>query len=412
VIVRLAWRNVWRSKRRSLITLSSVAVGLWLTVMSVGIADFSYAQMINDSARLGFGHVTIQPEGYRAAPSLELRLEHAVPVLDEVRGIEGVDRALTRIIGQAMFQSARKSVGGMFMGVNPADEDPSVNVMLKNIIEGEMFESTDGRGALVGQLMVDKLQLGLGKKFVLTAIDKDGEIVSELFRVRGIFRTGVVEIDGSTILVPIDRARSALRYEPDAATMISVYIPDYREAHETRRRIEAKVGGSGRDVATWRETQSEMASLSDLDRGMNYLLMGFLGLLIAAGVLNTALMSVLERRPEFGKMMALGMRPAQLGLMVLVESVFIGLVGLLVGVIISVPWVWYMYEIGIDFSGAMPGDYSAAGVLVDPVMHIRLYPDRVAGILVTLFALTLTAASYPAWIAGRITPKEALQELT
>ena len=211
MIVRLAWRNVWRSKRRSLITLSSVAVGLWLTVMSVGIADFSYEQMINDSARLGFGHVTIQPEGYRAAPSLELRLENAVPVLDEVRGIEGVDRALTRIIGQAMFQSARKSVGGMFMGVNPADEDPGVNVMLKNIVEGQMFEGTDGRGALVGQLMVDKLQLGLGKKFVLTAIDKDGEIVSELFRVRGIFRTGVVEIDGSTILVPIDRARSALR---------------------------------------------------------------------------------------------------------------------------------------------------------------------------------------------------------
>lgn len=412
MVVRLAWRNVWRSKRRSLITLSSVAAGLWLTVMSVGIADFSYAQMINDSARLGFGHVTIQPEGYRAAPSLELRLAGAEDVLEKARQTPGVDRALTRVIGQAMFQSARKSVGGIFMGVDPADEDPSVNVMLKNIVEGKMFQSTEGRGALVGQLMVDKLQLGLGKKFVVTAVDKDGEIVSELFRVRGIFRTGVVEIDGSTVLLPIDRVRTALRYEVNAATMVSVYVPDYRQSSEARRRLERRVGGPDVEVATWRETQSELASLSDLDRGMNYLLMAFLGLLIAAGVLNTALMSVLERRSEFGKMMALGMRPSQIGLMVLVESMFIGTVGLLLGVLICTPTAWYMYVNGIDFSGAMPTDYSAAGVLVDPVMHIELYPDRVAGILATLFVLTLTAASYPAWVAGRVTPVEAIKELT
>lgn len=412
MIVRMAWRNVWRSKRRSLITLSSVAVGLWLSVMSVGIADYSYEQMINDSAKLGFGHVTVQPEGYRQAPSLELRLPDATSVLDEVRATPGVERALTRITGQAMFQSARKSVGGLFMAVNPADEDPEVNVLLENIVAGEMFEGTDGREALVGQLMVDKLQLGLGKKFVLTAIDREGEIVSELFRVHGVFRTGVVEIDGSTILIPIDRARAALRYEPTASTMVSVYIPDYREAPEARDRVEDRVGAPDRDIATWRQTQAEMASLSDLDRGMNYLLMGFLGVLIAAGVLNTALMSVLERRSEFGKMLALGMRPVQLGLMVLVESTFIGLVGLMLGVVLSIPWVWYLYETGIDFSGAMPDDYTAAGVIVDPVMHIRLYPDRVAGIIVTLFVLTLSAASYPAFVAGRVMPAQALEELT
>jgi len=265
---------------------------------------------------------------------------------------------------------------------------------------------------VVGQLMIDKLELGLGKKFVLTAVDRDGEIVSELFRVRGIFRTGVVEIDGTTIMVPIDRARSALRYGPEAATMISAYVPDYRESEAARERIEQRIGGPGRDIATWRTTQAEMASLSDLDRGMNYLLMGFLGVLIAAGILNTALMSVLERRQEFGKMMALGMRPGQLASMVLTESVFIGLVGLVVGVLISAPWVWYLYENGIDFSGAVPDDYNAAGVLVDPVMRIRLYADRIVGILVGVFVLTLSAAAYPAFIAGRVTPVRAIKELT
>jgi len=123
-------------------------------------------------------------------------------------------------------------------------------------------------------------------------------------------------------------------------------------------------------------------------------------------------MSVLERRQEFGKMMALGMRPGQLASMVLTESVFIGLVGLVVGVLISAPWVWYLYENGIDFSGAVPDDYNAAGVLVDPVMRIRLYADRIVGILVGVFVLTLSAAAYPAFIAGRVTPVRAIKELT
>jgi len=412
MIPRLAWRNVWRSKRRSLITLSSVALGLWLTVTSIGIADFTYAQMINDSARLGFGHVTVQPEGYQSTPTLQRRLPNATAIFESVRGEPGVERAVVRIIGQAMLQSARKSVGGAFLGVDPQLEAAEINVMLDNIVEGEMFEDANGRDAVLGRLMVEKLKLDLGKKFVVTAVDRDGEIVSELFRVGAIFRTGVVEIDGSTVLLPIDRMRKALRYEGGAATMVSVYIPDYRDAASTRRRVEALIDAPDREVVTWRGTQSEMASLSDLDRGMNNLLMGFIGLLIAAGVLNTSLMSVLERRSEFGKMMALGMRPRNLGAMVMLESTLIGVLGLAVGLILCAPWVWYLYTVGIDFSAALPDDYSAAGVLVEPVMRIILYPDRVMAIVFGLFALTLTASAYPAWLAGRVTPVEAIKQLT
>lgn len=408
---KMAWRNLWRHRRRTFINLGSVAFGVWLTITAVGLGDYSYLRTINDSARMGFGHVTVQPEGYQASPSLEKRISDTNNTLSRVLEIDGVDHGVVRIIGQSMLASASKTVGGAFIAVDPSMETPEVNLFIRALKRGEMFSGTAGREAVIGSLMAEKLNLDLGKKLVLTAVDKNGEVVSELFRVKGIFKTSVTEVDSSTLLVPIDRIRKTLGYGADEATMISAYVEDYRKSRSVRDLISASVAPQGAEVATWRETQSELASLSDVDRGMNVLFLALLGVLISAGILNTSLMSVLERKQEFGMMLAVGMRPAQLAGMVLTESFFIGALGLCIGSLLCAPWIYYLLEVGLDMSSMMGTDYSAGGVLIDPILHIELYWQTILITIVGLLVLSMGAALYPAVSAARIPPIDVIKKV-
>jgi ABC-type lipoprotein release transport system permease subunit len=410
-LTRMAWRNLWRSKRRTLITAFSVGFGFALAVTFTGMAEYSYTNIINTGATMGFGHVTVEPAGYNDRPSLDKRIGETDSIRRTVSRLPGVSDAIVRIIGQAMFATATKSVGGMLIGMDPVHETPARNIFLRSMVEGSAFESSGGRGAVIGSEMARKLNLNIGKKLVYTATDIHGEIVSEIARVSGIYRTGDDDVDGSIVLLPIDSVRRALGYGRDEATVVSIFITDQRRAARMRDVIRTAVGRPDREVLDWKETQPDLAAVILLDRSGNYLFQILVGLLIAAGILNTMLMSVLERVREFGVMMALGLSPLRLVGMVIIESVWIGFIGIALGVVVFLPWYAYLMQSGIDLSGMVGEGYSAGGVIVDPVMKLKLYRETAAIILGGSMFLTLTAGLYPAFRAGRVLPVESLKTL-
>jgi ABC-type lipoprotein release transport system permease subunit len=407
----MAWRNLWRRKRRTLITAISIGFGVMLAVTFTGSGDYWYTNMINAGATMGLGHITIEPHGYNQTPSLDKRLLNAVEVRKHVLTMRGVSNAIVRIMGQAMFASASKTIGGMFLAVDPSQESPDQNLLLRSLIQGQLFPGTDGRGIVVGSKMAKKLNLRIGKKLVYTTTDVSGEIVSEIARVTGIFETGVSEVDGALVLLPINSVRAILHYDDEDATLVAVTVNDQRYSERIRDKIAAEVGNPLREVLTWKQTQTELASIITMDKSGNYITQVLIGLLIAAGILNTLLMSVLERTREFGVMMAVGMSPATLFKLVLVESFWLALIGLAVGIIITAPWYAYLHYVGLDFSGAIGKDYSAGGVLVDPIFRIRLYKESIIAILTGVFSLTLLSGIYPAWRAGRTPPVESLKAI-
>jgi len=408
-VTRLAWRNLWRRKRRTLITAFSIGFGVMLAVTFTGTGDYGYTNMINAGADMGLGHVTVEPLGYNQTPALSRRLFNANRVREDVSGLPGVDTAMTRISGQAMFATARKSVGGMFLAIDPAGESETHNLFIRSIAEGDLFSGSMGRGVVIGTQMAKKLGLSLGKKMIYTTTDVNGEMVSEITRVSAIFKTGINEIDGAMVLLPIDSVRFTLNYGADDASYVAVVLDDYRRTSQVRAAVQARVGNRQREVLSWKETQPDLAGIIAMDRGGNYISQILVGLLIAAGILNTLLMSVMERTKEFGVMMAIGMPPRTLFKLVIVESIWMALLGLVIGIVISTPWYLYLYNVGIDFSSAIGDDYSAGGVLIDPVMRIRLYRESIAGILAGLFSLTLISGLYPAWRATRVSPVESLK---
>jgi len=410
-IRKMAWRNLWRRKRRTYITAFSIGFGVLLSVTFTGVADYGYTKMINTSAVMGLGHVTIEPRGYNDTPSLDKRLSKSDRIRERLMQMPGVEDALIRIMGQVMIASANKSIGGAFMGIDPAMETGEGNLFIRSIVEGQLFSGPDAGGVVVGTGVAKKLNLGIGKKLVYTTADVNGEIVSEIARVTGIFKTGVSEVDGAMILLPIDRLRAVLSYEPEDATLISIVIKDQRRALKIRDMINSSMGNPSWEVLIWKETQSELASIITLDKAGNRIIQVLIGLLIAAGILNTLLMSVMERTREFGVMMAVGMSPLTLFRLVIMESIWFAILGLLLGVIITIPWYAFMYYHGIDFSGMIGSDYSASGVIIDPLMKIRLFRESAAWILTALFTLTILSGLYPAWRAGRVPPVESLKEL-
>ena len=407
----MAWRNLWRRKRRTYITAFSIGFGVLLSVTFTGTGDYSYTKMINTSASMGLGHVTVEPRGYNETPALDKRLSRSMEIREKVLTMPGVKNAVVRITGQTMLASANKTIGGMFFGINPAQESDEYNLFLRSIIKGKPFSGTNGRGVLVGSKVAEKLHIRMGKKLVYTTTDVNGDIVSEVAIVEGVFETGVDEIDGSMIILPIDRVRATLNYEADEATLVAVIIQDQRNAEMMRDKIFSLVGTPDREVLSWHKTQAELAGIIAMDKSGNYISQVLIGLLIAAGILNTLLMSVMERTREFGVMMALGMSPGTLFRLVIMESVWFAFIGILFGILITIPWYGYMHTFGIDFSGAIGSNSSASGVIMDPVVKIRLFKESAITILSTVFALTLLSGIYPARRAGKIPPVKSLKAL-
>lgn len=405
----MAWRNLSRNKRRTLITSFSVAFGVLLSVTFTASGDYSYTNMINTSVTMGLGHLSVEPPGYNDSPNLTKRFNNSDIIQSNILKVPEIKAAFVRIMGQAMFATGAKNVGGVFIGIDPNQETAEYNIFLRSIKEGELFKDSNGRGIVVGGKMAQKLNLRLGKKVIYTVTDKDGELTSEISRVTGIFSIGDDTVDGSIVLLPIDRVRKTLRYEKQEASLLAVLLDDHRQVNSIRQIVADIIGEPQVEVLTWEETQTELAGLIAIDRFFNYMMQFLVGLVIAAGIMNTMLMSVFERTKEFGMMLAIGMAPSKLLKMILIESFWVGILGLGLGLLITAPWYAYMSETGINLSRHIGEDYSAGGVLVDPVLKFRLFKESGLAIVAGVFGLTMVAGLYPAYRAGKVLPVESLK---
>jgi ABC-type lipoprotein release transport system permease subunit len=412
---KLAWRNLFRRKRRTFITAFSIGFGVMLSVTFTGTGDYSYTKMIDLGASMGMGHVTIEPAGYNLKPTLDKRLKQTEALRKQVLAMSEVTDAMRRISGQAMFASANKSIGGAFIAIDPSMETAANNLLIRSLVEGKIFESDTRRGIVIGSKLAKKLNLRIGKKIVYTTTDVSGEIVSDIARVTGIFTTGISMVDGAMALLAIADVQKTLGYSENEATLIAMIIKDQRHAEDIRDEIAAAIrlqpqyGQTA--VLSWKQAQPDLAGVITMDKSMNYISQFLIGLLIAAGILNTMLMSVLERTREFGVMMAVGMSPRLLFRLVIVESFWLAVLGLILGVIITAPWYYYLYNTGIDLSGAFGNDFSYGGVLIDPVFKARLFNESIVAILASVFTLAMCAGAYPAWRAGRVPPVDSLKTI-
>lgn len=407
----LAWRNLWRHKRRTLITASSIAFGVLLAVTFTGAGDYFYTRMIDAGANMGMGHITIVAPDFNRAPSSKKYLQRTEQLQQQLMQLDGIKSSMARIQGQAMFASAHKSIGGMFFAVVPEQENAENNLFIKAMVEGKMPVTASDKTIVLGVDLARKLKLTMGKKVVYTTTDKQGDIVSAIARVGGLFQTGSNEIDSAVALLPLHSVQKVLSYQQDEVSVIAVILHDQRHSHQLRDEMKKMNSFAHTEVLNWQQTQPDLAGMIAVDKSSNYISQLLIALLVAAGILNTMLMSVLERKREFGVMMALGLSPQSLFALVMLESFWLAVLGLIIGTIVTIPWYLFMSQTGIDLSAAYGDGFSFGGVLLDTVFKIRLFEESITAILIGLFTLSLCAGAYPAWRAGRVPPVESLKTI-
>lgn len=406
----MAYRNLWRNTRRTAITLFSIGFGLMLSIIFTGISDSGYGRLIEGASRMGMGHVAVIPPGYLDAPSLDKMIEIDSAMQDRIRGLPHVRFIRERITGQAMIATANDSAGAAFLAIDPTKETSDTSYLLDFIKSGSLFSTTTGNGILIGRSMADRLRVDLGGKVVYTMTDVRGDITSGLARVSGIFKTGVAQVDNYFVLLPIDTIRELIGYSPTALTHLAIFLDDHARADVIQRCI-ADVNGSAMpgDIVTWRDAMPDIAGLISMDQSSNYLFQLIIFLLISAGILNTILMSVLERQREFGILIALGVSPARLFGLIVWESVWLCFFGILAGLILTAPIYRYLHTTGIDLAVMFTEKPDVGGVIFDPTIHADLRLENLWFILAIAAFLVIVSGLYPAWKASRVAPVEAIK---
>ncbi len=406
IVFKLAWRNLGRNRRRTMLTVVTVALGLALLLVTLGLGDGSHLQMIDNAVRMGSGHVLIQSQGYHAHGGVQRALGEGIRSrvrdwIEQPSHDSPVQTVVERVLASGLASSADGSTGVRIIGTQPGPESEASKFGEK-LVAGEFLRPGSGDQAVVGAGVARKLRVGLGSKFVvLSQASGSSELQSRLLRVRGILQTGLEDLDQRLVIVPLDVAQELLLL-PGQVHQIAVFLEDVEAAGVLARRGRNLLPDSA-EVLDWTEAMPELTEFIRIDDAGNYLFNGIFLLLIAFVVLNTLLMSALERRREFALLDALGLAPAGRFFMMFTEAVLLALLSTAVGMGLGYGAHLYLESAGLPLDAFYEGEgeLSAAGAVMDPVLYSRLSAERVFASAAVIVFLTLVLALAPAWRAGR-----------
>jgi ABC-type lipoprotein release transport system permease subunit len=405
----MAWRNLWRNRRRTLITVFAIVFGVLLAVLFTGLSNASLDDAVDTAARLGSGHVTLQHPEYLETPSTKRSVTGVADLERRMRAVPGVKAVVHRVTGALMLATAAQSQGAQFIAYDPRVETPATLPLLEAVPPAERLQEAGGQGIVLGAALAENLNATVGRKVVYTLTDKRGEIVTGLARVSGILKTGTQGIDGNVCLLPIDAVRTALGYGDDEATFVGAFLDDNRKSDAVANRLRAEVP-AGVAVLTWSEVMPDIAAFVAVKMGGLVVMELVMLLLTGAGIFNTLLVSVMERLREFGILMAIGFSPWQLSRLVLWESLWLGLGGVVSGLAVTALPYWLMATRGISVASMTGGKkLEVAGVGVSTQMFAHIHNEAAVGIVVVILLATLVSGLYPAWRAGRVVPVESIK---
>ena len=408
MIVRLAWRSIWRNRRRTLITVLSIGFGLTCAIFFIAIGEGVYAQLIDQVVRMQAGHITLENPKYRDAPAVDLWIKAPELLRSQIESLPQVERTKMIILGQGIARSGSGNVSATLMGIEPSVE-LETSPLARHMVDGRYLNDDDGPWVVIGSELAQRLKLRVGKKMVLTTNDAAGNLVDELCRIRGIFETGSVEIDGYFIQAPIDFARRLFGLPEQGVSQLGVILRVPEAQKHVLREVQMLAAGEDIAVLPWQTVIPEIASYIKLDKGSNLIFQAILVFLILFTIFNTILMSVLEREREFAVLLALGTKPDQLRLQILMESFYLGLIGCGLGLLLGGLAAWIVQVWGIDLRSFLEEGFTISGFAVSAKMHARVTIGLLLGTAGLVFGATLILSLIPMHRAARLSIVDQLR---
>ncbi|MBU1742695.1 MAG: ABC transporter permease [Proteobacteria bacterium] len=408
MILRLAWRSIWRKRWRTLITVASIGFGLAFTLFSNAMGEGIQNRIIEDVVRMQSGHLTCEHPSYRRAPAVDLYLRDVKGLRAKIDALPQVERTKPIVLGQGMARSARGAAGVSIMGVEPAGEQKT-SLLARRIVAGRYLRRDDRGKVVIGAKLAERLRLRVGRKLVLMTNDAKGRLVQRLARVVGVFRTGSTEMDAHFIQMPLGYARRLFGLPSGAATQLGVILRRAEDQARVRAAIDRLVRGRPVKVYSWDEISSELAGYIRMKRGSNLVIQGLLLFLILFTIFNTILMSVLDRRREFAMLLALGAPAPMLQRQVFIETALIGLIGCAAGVLIGGGGALALQIWGLDLSAMYREGMEVSGFAVSLKIRAKVTPGLILSTTGLVFAATLVLSLIPMRRLGRLAVVDELR---
>jgi ABC-type lipoprotein release transport system permease subunit len=415
--LKLAWRSILRHKRRSIITGCAVALSLTMMLFFVGVGDDAHARMAELGIRMGAGHVLVQGKGYQLAQTLDHLVPDPAAVIAAARKLPQVRQAVPRLRASGLLSVGESSAPVMVSGVDPRLE-PTVSEIAapQRRIAGAYLRSRDQirfanqpADIYVGAELAKTLGLEVGDRTVLILSPVKGtRPVSAAYLVRGIFHSGIDEINQGWVEVPLPALQQQLGLGQQV-TQVALHLDDLDSTAPVTAALERTLPGE-LEVLPWQEALRELYEAIVLDDAGLYLMMAIIFVIMAIGIFNTVLMSVVERTREFGVMMALGTGRWQLFNVVLAEALLLALVAGAIGLGLGLGLHSLMAAHGIDIT-SLAGDYEFAGIVLEGRIYSRLSTPIVVKWTVVVVGLTVLSALYPAFRSTRLQPVEAFRHV-
>lgn len=401
----LAWRNLWRNRRRTALTVLSVAAGLTGLLFGQSLVDTIQIQLVDKSTGVHTGHLQVLDAANSDMKFPDRYVEDPAAVEKVLRALPNVAAFQRRLVVTGLVSSKIESAGIMICGVEP-ERDPKVLKMASYLKEGK-YLSPGGDGAFLGDTLAALLGVKLGDELVLMATAVDGSMGAELVRITGLFHTGSHTFDNSILYVDVAKAQRLLSAEGRVNGFV-VRLQDPRRLAQTRALLAAALKGRPVKAATWEEIDYELVGIRDYQDALLRIVLAVVFVIVALGILNTLLMSMYERVREFGLLMALGARREFIGRLVVAESILIGLMGAGLGLAGGSALIMYFARQGLELPVKDAVNFFMP---FDALLYLRFDWSRHAVALGAVFATCVLAGLPPAFRAMRLRPAEALRHL-
>ncbi len=409
--VKMAWRNIWRNPRRTILTVSAIAFASLLLVFMLSFQLGSYEAMINSSVKINTGHIKVQSRKYQDKQSMHLVVHDPDEIGTILDTVPGMDAYTYRAKAFSLISSKERTYGVAVIGIDPARE-AMVSTLKRSVRQGSYLSESDqnqaSSQALVGELLARNLKVVPGDELTVLGQGRDGSIAATVLTIKGIYRSGLDEFDRSTIHIPLALFQDVYAMR-GAVHEVVVVGKSLRHVSDITKAIQAGIKEKNMEhalaVLDWEALMPGLRQAIEMDLISGIIFYLILILVVAFSILNTFLMAIFERTKEFGVLMAIGTTPGRLTKLLLMESLSITMIGIAAGIFLGCLITWYFQVHGIDISGTseLLAHYGISGR-----MHPKLsLLSAVSGPAVVML-ITFLAALYPALKVRRLRPVEAL----
>jgi ABC-type lipoprotein release transport system permease subunit len=405
MLIKIAWRNIWRNPTRSLVIILSLVIGIWATVFILAVSDSLHAESLREGIEYKYGHVQIHTKAYKKRPELGNTIPQAGAILETLQADPQVKAATARMLTAGMIASAGYSSNVEIRAVVPESEEQTT--LLKTRLSAGNYLDLDKRNPIIlGKKLADKLKVDIGNKLVLTFESPTDDLISTTFRLVGTFTTTQVRDEETMVFIRLEDLTRLADMERQANEIVlKLNDPDRLDAYLPK--LQSNLAQPEIVIEDWQQAAPDMAMVSDMIYQMDLIVTTIVLIVLAFGILNTMLMVVLERFKELGILMAVGMNKVRVFTMIFLETLLLSLVGGMGGMLLGFITIRSVYRTGINLSLFSEG---LSGWGFQEVVHPELAFQVYLLITVAVIITAVLASIYPALRALSLNPAEAIRK--